>query len=250
MSMSESTETMRSKRAGRTSSRNRRRNTARENRPLGLRFLSKRREVDREKLDAIAQRRRELVEAGRHVVRLADEDDLVAPVRLGLDERGDGAHRRGEERAVRREAIGGSHEVPFSPFDALARRRVNLAVGPDCRPARLESRRLSKAPSRWFARGPRRLTRGRGAARSAKKPQTSKSRRKRMKMKRLLFAFFYFSESRLFNGLRPIPILFFPPRPIPLLESPSERARHRPTSISIARFLILSRYFAKDRFFR
>jgi hypothetical protein len=71
-------------------------------------------EVDFEELDALAQGSREPVEAPRHVARLADEDDLVAPVRLGFDQRSDGAQSRGKERAVRREAIGGSHQLPSS----------------------------------------------------------------------------------------------------------------------------------------
>ena len=78
----------------------------------------------------------ELVEAGRHVVRLADEDDLVAPVRLGLDERGDGAQRGREERAVGREAIGGSHAVSVLYFDAPAPKHRLRDLTPD----RLEGR--------------------------------------------------------------------------------------------------------------
>src|SRR5208282_6127072 len=59
----------------------------------------------------IAQSRRQIIEARRHVFRLADEKDLMGGVRLGRDERGDGSDRRRKERAVRGEAIGGSHLI-------------------------------------------------------------------------------------------------------------------------------------------
>ena len=99
--------------AGRISSRNRRRNTAREKRPLPARFGVEAREVEGHELDALAQGRRQLVEAGRHVVRLADEENLALDVGFGLDQGRDRAHSRRKERAVRREAIGGSHGPPF-----------------------------------------------------------------------------------------------------------------------------------------
>ena len=44
------------------------------------------REVEGHELDALAQRRRQLVEARRHVVRLANEKYLALDVRFGLDQ--------------------------------------------------------------------------------------------------------------------------------------------------------------------
>ena len=51
----------------------------------------------------------EPVEAGRDIVRLADEEDVALAVRLGLDERRDGPDRRRKKGAVGRETIGGPH---------------------------------------------------------------------------------------------------------------------------------------------
>ena len=93
--------------------------------PARLQVFVEAREVDREELDAIAQRTRELVEARRHVARLADERDLEALVRFGLDERGDGPDRRRKERAVRREAIDGAH---VGGLASSLHRRLKMAV--------------------------------------------------------------------------------------------------------------------------
>ena len=62
-----------------------------------------------------------LSKPGAHVVRLADQENLALHVRLGLDQGRDRAHSRRKERAVRREAIGGSHRVPVRPRWPLAR---------------------------------------------------------------------------------------------------------------------------------
>ena len=83
-------------------------------------------EVEGEELDAIAQSRRQIIEARRNIVRRADEKNLAPNARFGLDEGSNRAHRRRKKRAVRREAIGGSHAV--SPYQrawprSLARQR-------------------------------------------------------------------------------------------------------------------------------
>ena len=95
------------------SSRNRRRKTAREKRPLAGETGVEAGEVEGEKFYALAQSAAQSVEARRHVVGLADEEDLMGGVGLGVDKRGDGAHRRRKERTVRREAIGGAQIEPF-----------------------------------------------------------------------------------------------------------------------------------------
>ncbi len=70
------------------------------------------REVEGEEGDALASARRQPVEPGRHVLGLADEENLGALVRLGLDQRDDRAHCGRKERTVRRKAEGCAQEVP------------------------------------------------------------------------------------------------------------------------------------------
>ena len=110
--MSESTLTIRSIRSGRTSAEEQAAEHRAGKAPLAGERPVVGREVEGQKRDALAQAGREPLEAGRHVARLADEEDLVCDVRLGLDQRGDGAHGGREERTVRREAEGGAQEVP------------------------------------------------------------------------------------------------------------------------------------------
>ena len=114
MSMSESIETIRSKRARQHLVEEKAAKDGARKTPARPQVPVETREVDRQEFDAVAQRSVELVEAGRHVVGLASDDNLLASVRLGLDERGDRPDRRRKERAVRRETISSPHAVPLS----------------------------------------------------------------------------------------------------------------------------------------
>ncbi len=71
------------------------------------------REVEGHERDALAQRGGQRVEARRHVVRLANQENLALDVGLGLDHGRDRAQSRRKESAVRRKAVGGSHGPRF-----------------------------------------------------------------------------------------------------------------------------------------
>ena len=90
----------------------------------------------------------------RHVVRLAEEENLALDVRFSLDQRSDRAHRRREERAVRREAIGGSHGPPVRPDEAALKVSGLPARALVGSPAQRNERRAEIQPGREFLANP------------------------------------------------------------------------------------------------
>ena len=125
ISMSESTVTKRSYSAGSTASRNSRRNTARENRPRGLKRAVELRKVDGDEVYAVPQRQSADARsrARRRRARRAARS-RTAPAGSLFDQRGDGAHGGREERTVGREDEGGAHR-------SGADRRGDLLAPPD-----------------------------------------------------------------------------------------------------------------------